>query len=276
MVTIDDPRSAWTSHVPVGRTRIAPSTRRGVRWHWSGNPTNRSAASLHSSCLTLVAAWERYHMSKGWNSIGYNLLICPHARVIEGRGVDYRGAHSGSTDDNALTYGVQLMVGTGELANAAMFDRATRLERELWEHSGRTLFSSGHRDAPGASTACPGEQIYAWAHQPHSLTTTTPPSPEEDDMPYTVDQLRAIVQSELEEYNTRFWASPTGTGTVLRNQIAAILANQDPDTLASAVSAAVVAALPPSTGDLTAEELTAATAAGVRQALGTLDNPPTP
>ena len=44
----------------------------------------------------------------------------------------------------------------------------------------------------------------------------------------------------------------------------------------AAITAAVVAALPPSTGGLTAEELTAATAAGVRQALGTLDNPPTP
>jgi hypothetical protein len=42
---------------------------------------------------------------------------------------------------------------------------------------------------------------------------------EEDDMPYTEDQLRAIVQAEIEEYAARFWGAPTGTGTALRKNV---------------------------------------------------------
>lgn len=242
MVLYDDPRSAWTSNQPTGRTRISATTRRGIRWHWSGNPTNRTAASPHSSCLTLVAAWERFHMSKGWNSIGYNLLVCPHARVIEGRGVDYRGAHSGSTEDNALTYGVQFMVGTGEVATSAMFDRATRLERELWEHSGRTLSSSGHRDAPDASTECPGSQIYEWAHSPHVITT--PPDTEgDDDMPTAEEIAAAIMRYPtglrysdktpvpylglIKTMNTRLGATQADLDEV-QADVAEILANTEP------------------------------------------------
>ncbi|GAA1550014.1 hypothetical protein GCM10009804_03250 [Kribbella hippodromi] len=43
--------------------------------------------------------------------------------------------------------------------------------------------------------------------------------PVEDDMPYTPDQIRAMVQAELEEYNARFWTAPTGTGTAIRAQL---------------------------------------------------------
>lgn len=227
MTLYDDPRSAWTSYRPAGRVFVAPSSRRGNRAHWAGNPTRLTAASAHSSCLKLVAAWETYHRdTRGWNSIGYNLLICPHARVIEGRGVDYRGAHSGSQDDNELTYGVQFMVGTGELATPAMFARATRLERDLWEHSGRTLFSAGHRDAPGAQTECPGNQIHEWAHSPHTTT-------EEDDMYTEEDRTReANRYSDLVARQNRILAA-----------IAGIDVTVDPADIAAAIPEALAAAV---------------------------------
>ena len=206
MVTIDDPRSAWTTYVPSGRVRVAPATRDGIRWHWAG-PYVGLFGKTHASCLSRVKSWEDYHRSKGWNSIGYNLLICVHSRVIEGRGIDYRGAHSGSTDDNAATYGTQFMLGQGEQATDAMFDRATRLERELWEHSGHSLFSAGHRDAPSASTECPGDQIQRWAHQTHTLTTA--PS-EEDDMP-TADEIAKAVHDRPVQVGTS--KEPLGLAT---------------------------------------------------------------
>ncbi|WP_020385876.1 hypothetical protein [Kribbella catacumbae] len=49
---------------------------------------------------------------------------------------------------------------------------------------------------------------------------------EEDDMPYTETQLRAMMQAEIEEYMKRFWVEPTGTGTAIRAQLDRIEANQ--------------------------------------------------
>lgn len=178
MTLIDDRRSAWTTRTITGLTPVAPATRTGVRWHWAGGgtglPDDPATAAYdpedHARCLAQVKAWEEFHIrDRGWKAIGYNLLVCPHGRVIEGRGVDVYGAHSGSTAGNTTTYGVQFMLGTGERADATMLDRATRLERDLWAHSGKTLTSSGHRDDPQASTECPGDQIHTWAHSPHTL-----------------------------------------------------------------------------------------------------------
>lgn len=44
-------------------------------------------------------------------------------------------------------------------------------------------------------------------------------SQEEDDMPYTPEQLRAMMQAEIEEYMKRFWTAPSGTGTAIRSQL---------------------------------------------------------
>ncbi len=269
MPLYDDPRSSWTDYVPSGRVRIAPASRTGIRWHWSGNPTNLSAASSHASCLKLVLAWERYHMSKGWNSIGYNLLICPHARVIEGRGVDYRGAHSGSTADNAATYGVQLMVGTGELANVAMFDRAYYLERALWDHSGHTLTSSGHSDAPDASTECPGPQIYKWAHSTHTLSTQEDTVTQEQ-----MDKILAAIAAVDEAVHDK----PVRVGTTLEplgltvgrtySQVKWATSDEGVAELVNKVAEAIVAKLPaPGTVVISREDLEAA----LRAVLGSVD-----
>lgn len=263
MALFDDARSAWTDYVPSGRTRIAPATRDGVRWHWAG-PSPHLFGKAHSSCLSQVRGWEAYHRSKGWNSIGYNLLVCVHARVIEGRGVDYRGAHSGSTDDNAATYGVQFMVGTGDTVTPAMFDRAIVLERGLWEHSGHTLFSAGHRDAPGASTECPGDQIWKWAHAAHTLTATpTTTSPEEDDV-ITPADISAIVNGVHEKgVQVGSTMEPLGdaVGRALsqaRKAVAqgdALIAKQDALATALGQVLAEVLELPAETGALLEQKL---------------------
>lgn len=54
-------------------------------------------------------------------------------------------------------------------------------------------------------------------------TDSKPPATptEVDDMPWTEAQLRAMMQAEEEEYAVRFWISPGGTGTALRNMVLA-------------------------------------------------------
>lgn len=42
---------------------------------------------------------------------------------------------------------------------------------------------------------------------------------EEEDLPYTEEQLRAMMQAEIEEYMKRFWVAKGGTGTAIRTQL---------------------------------------------------------
>lgn len=42
---------------------------------------------------------------------------------------------------------------------------------------------------------------------------------QEDDLPYTPEQLRAMMQAEIEEYMKRFWIGKGGTGTALLAQL---------------------------------------------------------
>lgn len=53
---------------------------------------------------------------------------------------------------------------------------------------------------------------------------------EEDDLPYTEAQLRAMMQAEIEEYMQRFWVAPTGTGTAIRAQLSRIEKQTKPVT----------------------------------------------
>ena len=50
-------------------------------------------------------------------------------------------------------------------------------------------------------------------------TKPLPVTGDDDDMPWTEAQLRAMMQAEQEEYATRFWVAPTGTGTAMRQQL---------------------------------------------------------
>jgi hypothetical protein len=53
----------------------------------------------------------------------------------------------------------------------------------------------GHRDAPGASTACPGRHAYAVLGDMRRLIDDPP---QEDDMPYSPDQLTKIVRDAVQ------------------------------------------------------------------------------
>jgi hypothetical protein len=133
----------------------------------------------------------------GWSDIGYNGLICPHARAIEGRGIDYAGAHC--PDHNRLAYGWQFMLGKGEVATPAMQARMRKAYDDCCTHSKRTLAKRGHRD--GFATECPGDQIYAWVKAGMPATAPAQPTPKEWwEMP--------IPQADLDAIATRVWNHP--------------------------------------------------------------------
>lgn len=175
MATWDDTRADWDARRPTRPNTSVPHKARTRRvWHWAGPPT-RLAGKPHSACLSMVKSWQAFHQSKGWKDIGYNGLICPHARAIEGRGLAYSGSHSPGW--NTSGWGVQFMVGERELVSAAMFARAATLAQDLERLAGHDLADAGHRDDPKASTSCPGPQVQAWVRDGGPERKPKPPTP---------------------------------------------------------------------------------------------------
>lgn len=105
---------------------------------------------------------QHYHQSyKGWNDIAYSFVIFPSGRVYEGRGWGIVGAHT--EGQNSVSHGI-CFVGNFETEQPTMaaIDAGRRLihrgkERAFIRSRG---FVRGHRDAPGAATACPGDHLY--------------------------------------------------------------------------------------------------------------------
>lgn len=185
MSIFDDTRADWGAAPRKSGRTVAATSRQQFFVHWNGPKMSLTASDPHSKCLQQVRAFQRYHMSKGWSDIGYNGLTCPHGRNIEGRGIDYVGAHC--TNFNTSGYGWQAMVGEGNVIPDAMYNGILRAYEGCNKRSKKTLAKRGHRD--GMSTTCPGRTLYAWVKagmpkkgsispKPSKPTTTPkPPAP---------------------------------------------------------------------------------------------------
>lgn len=100
---------------------------------------------------------EQFHLNRGFTGIGYHFVLFPSGRLYEGRPVwavpaAQEGANSGTV---AIAF-------VGDYTK----DRTTRRQRlrvrvaliNLRIRRG-VRFLGGHREAPGQSTACPGDNI---------------------------------------------------------------------------------------------------------------------
>ena len=171
----DDRRAAWKAAKPSSKlTSVNLAARHYFFTHWVGAGKLALETKPHSACLAQVKAWQKFHMGPGrnWADIGYNALICPHGRCIEGRGLQYRGSHC--PDYNTSGVGVQFMVGKKDVVTQAAYARMRKLRDQLDAQPGVTLKLRGHRD--GTSTECPGDTIHKWtkAGMPVKAGTDTP------------------------------------------------------------------------------------------------------
>jgi len=177
MALFEDSRADWGASKATWNHHVSPSQRTRRVWHYPGGPTGIKESDDHARCLRLVKAWQSYHQSKGWGDIGYNFLICVHARAIEGRGRDWVGTHCPGW--NTIGWGLNVMRGTGETTTDAMFARGVALAQDLERATGYDLWDNGHRE--NYPTNCPGDQIQAWvdAGGPEKGTGSKPkPEPE--------------------------------------------------------------------------------------------------
>lgn len=143
-------RAARNGHPVVG-------TNQGVKIHYLGGPYH---ADEHSTCAGYMRKVQNSHMDgNGWSDFAYNLAVCEHGHVFEGRGRNAQNAANGNTTLNRNHFAVLAFVGdsghTGPTAeqvaglrDAIGYLRANGAGREI----------RGHRD--GYATECPGPALY--------------------------------------------------------------------------------------------------------------------
>jgi uncharacterized protein YeaC (DUF1315 family) len=275
MAIFDNTRADWNARPPTRpRTTVPWADRIGVSWHWIGPGRGILATSSHSLCLELVNRWQLQHQTRvndPWKDIGYNALVCQHAKAIEGRGLQYQGSHSPGV--NWEHVGVQLMVGDlGPSPSPAMYARAAQLRADIAALGKNIRRDWSHRDDPQASTTCAGDTIQAWVDSGGPTKTPTPTT-DWFDMATKAD-LEAVIKplSDRLEYFISVEAGRYQRSEAIYKDLVARITNDedvDPAALAAALAPILVEQLPDSPL-LTQEQIEAA----FRAVLGSVNDTP--
>jgi hypothetical protein len=126
--------------------------------HHTAFPASRIGGRTLDAESRHMRAIQRWHLDRGWATIGYHFVVSPSGRVFAGRPVDRLGAHV--LGHNAGTVGICLM-GNFEL------ERPTAAALAALEHvrtrlvpGGARVALLGHRDHRGHErSACPGRHL---------------------------------------------------------------------------------------------------------------------
>jgi N-acetyl-anhydromuramyl-L-alanine amidase AmpD len=168
----DEPSIAVTgSGTPVAAGEEIPE------WSHTGYRPWKYIVIHHSSTEGgNAASFDRDHRARGFDELGYHFVITNANGGKDGQiEVSRRwrtqkwGAHTGRTEGNRYNnYGIGIcLVGNFEVADpsAKQLAALNALVRYLVKRHGiRVEDVITHRDAPGASTVCPGRNLYRYVH----------------------------------------------------------------------------------------------------------------
>ncbi len=154
MAILDDTRSDWNARPPTRpphRGSMGPAHRVLLA-------LDRTRAGHPRDFLPLPVPRPRQPVAvpapdrrdDPWKDIGYNALVCQHARAIEGRGLDSTpGSHSPGV--NWEHVGIQYMTGSdGITPTTQMVARAQFLRADLGDLGKNIRRDWGHRDDPAS------------------------------------------------------------------------------------------------------------------------------
>lgn len=148
-------RDTWGAQPPAtSNGRFTPLREwrvRGVVVHHSGVENGpKGTAAVH--------AFERHHLSKGWDGIAYNWLVDETGTIFEGRGW---GARGGATKGwNAKSISVCYTGYGSKQPNAAVLESFKTVIEEAEARFKRGMWIDTHRRKN--STTCPGDWLGNW------------------------------------------------------------------------------------------------------------------
>ncbi|GAA2112395.1 hypothetical protein GCM10009759_55080 [Kitasatospora saccharophila] len=176
------PRSDWGA--PATTPAALMPTAKGVKVHWIGGRYT-TGAQHGDQCAAEVRAIRQEHLSnpdQRWVDIAYNLVVCQHGVVFEGRGAGHESGANGNQPLNLAHYAVCAIQGTNESASD-MLKVGLRDAIEYLQAHGAGPEILGHRD--GYATDCPGPELYAWLHAGAPRPGGTVPAPVQQPTPAT-------------------------------------------------------------------------------------------
>ena len=145
-------------------TNVNPTE--GVGYHYGGvGPFKRSS---HDGCRAIWRAWQAYHMSpsnpNNYNDIAYNLGVCHHGYILEGRSTQSRPKVRGGANGNATVNYNRLSIvfiwGREDgKPTESILDAFWAARKFLMDNADMGSGKTPHRKM--SSTACPGDYIVA-------------------------------------------------------------------------------------------------------------------
>ena len=186
-------RAEWGARSPKSRSKISLPTPRLWIHHTAGN--ERGAAGMRSI--------QNTHMDDPkfkFADIGYSFVVDnADGKIFEGRGAGIQGAHT--EGDNSKSHAICVM---GNFMNiqpsTKAIDSIVALAKHGREQGWWTPTCGGHRQAPAASTECPGDKLFAKLDEIQTRVGVGPgPAPRqaEEDLDVTEAELRQIVREEI-------------------------------------------------------------------------------
>lgn len=133
--------------------------------HWGGGSTSTAGRDEYA----ILRAWERFHLSKGWRGIAYNMAIGNSGRLYRLRGDNQNGATRGDEEpdgipENREGFAVVFLVNKPDQVSEAALNTFRGMYAKVLPDLSKVV---GHRmvaEGPGwgTATSCPGPQLYEW------------------------------------------------------------------------------------------------------------------
>lgn len=157
-------RVSWLARRPDSITPLLPSQVDGIVFHYTAAGADEQ--ELHVNCAKRVRGVQNFHMDiRGWSDLAYNMLVCKHGYVFEGRGLERKSAATGAANRHTLAV---CFLGDDSATRDDLTPkgRAALVEVTRYIRKQRPLAQklSGHRDF--MQTSCPGQEIYDYIRSP--------------------------------------------------------------------------------------------------------------
>jgi hypothetical protein len=182
-------RGQWGARNQVCAPDVAGSLSGAVVHHTAGSNSYTTVAQA----MAQIRGDQAYHIdARGWCDIGYNFLVDKFGNIYEGRansltraviGVHASGANTGTVGVSMLG-NYDTVATTPQMIDAVGRIIGWRLAAYGIDPQGAGTYPSGawlprvigHRDAPNASTACPGRYGYAQLGNIRAIAAASAPA----------------------------------------------------------------------------------------------------
>lgn len=162
--------------LPPTAARVQPVPPKGIKVHYEGDEV---PAMAHSRCVPHWIDIRNSHLAnkkENYSDVAYNLAVCQHGYILEGRGAGHQTGANGNQSLNRDHYAIVVLIG-GSTEPSSVAIEALKEAILYLRQRGAGNEIKGHRD--GFATSCPGGPLYNLV-KTGSLEPVTTPEEDED------------------------------------------------------------------------------------------------